>query len=117
MCHSHIHETLCCPHLLPVSAQTSKVYLEGSLLWSKLYFAPSQLNLENPPLFHHILTITSLVCWRIKWELPICHDLGVPVKHPSLRRPATLLNIPTGHHPLKQGIESGCDKANEVWVA
>ena len=38
-CPGHIGGPLCCPYLLPVSAQTAEVYrdmagLEGSLLWA-----------------------------------------------------------------------------------
>lgn len=70
-CPGQVHGAVCCPHLLPVSAQAGEVYrdgvgLEGSLLWGHLCFAPSELSLEISPFCTTFLTIISLGHGRIK---------------------------------------------------
>ena len=66
-CPGHILRALCCPHLLPVSAQAGEVYhdgmgLEGSLFWDHLCFAPSELNLENSPFSTAFLQSYTALC-------------------------------------------------------
>ena len=63
-------QALCCWHVLPLSARAGEVCrngvgLEGSLFWLHRGFAPSELNLKNSPLSHHVLIITSLF---LVWE-------------------------------------------------